>query len=207
MTYSRELVTFNAFPQTQYTIHKASHRALFSSSSDSGGRDKQSSPAAAEGVAVNGGAAERLVIKLVRGGRMVGRRPQGFTVDGREFKPTLNWRVYIFLVGIPCLRTLLLDHAAVYARFALPEISRVFSGRKVVGYTVGTWFVILSALTIAVNADEDVSYVCYLVTRALSLPRQIACSHPHPAPLIALPCWALTCRSASCSWLLSVAAV
>lgn len=168
-------MTFNAFPQTQYTIHKASHRALVSSSSVSGGRDIQSSPAAAEvrqkaaseSPDGNGGAAERLVIKLVRDGRMVGRRPQGFTVDGREFKPTVNWRVYILLVGIPCRDKLLSDYAAVYARSALPEISRVVSGRKVVGYTVGTWFVILSALTIAVNADEDVSYGNFLVASAL----------------------------------------
>jgi len=28
----------------------------------------------------------------------------------------------------------------------------------VTGYTIGTWFVIISALTLAVHSDEDVSF-------------------------------------------------
>jgi len=41
------------------------------------------------------------------------------------------------------------------ACWLLSGSSLVTAGKKVLGYTVGTWFVILSALTIAVNSDED----------------------------------------------------
>lgn len=74
-------------------------------SSESGGPDKESGDArsAVPGghAAEDGVAAERLEIKLVRGGRMVGRRPEGFTLVGKEFTPTMNWSAYIVLVGMP----------------------------------------------------------------------------------------------------------
>ena len=65
-------------------------------------------------------------LKLVRGGRVVGRRPPGFTAEARDFEPKINQGAYLYLVA-----------------------------KKVVGYGLGSWMVLVSVLTVLVKTDED----------------------------------------------------
>ena len=72
------------------------------------------------------GTGQAFSLKLVRGGRVVGRRPPGFTAQARDFEPRINQGAYLYLVA-----------------------------KKVVGYGLGSWMVLLSVLTVLVKTDED----------------------------------------------------